>query len=458
MGSVGEKIETGDVEKAGELELDLDPENWDYLTFYVDTANQMTDSDENFKKLCGMFNISVVTGPNWYYIDSSVKPEHYQYADKIYFNLGCCAIGISGGARKSFTIGNLMENKILRPILKDLIKPDPDPDKIPEEISQFIPNDLTVAKLVKEGAKREVIIEVARQNYKIKHCVFVQIDPEFTATVEKAQNKFNLGIFQVYSKFLSGESHYKGTITDGNTDVINPYFNMFIGAQEHYPQILPAFIWSQGFPNRFLCVVDEYGLTNTYKGTRTDRKKFSRGYPAKQIKLLRRWLNEIQNVDGIRVFKAEEGSEAYNLLNAFDDEIFKEQGKPQTHRYLRGYLGRLPDYAKKLACIHNISKKSFETLEMEEKAAKADSSDNYWVTYLTSDDVRWGIKQTRFYFDQFKKLVDLLLDKSYDKAIPTQSASWIKVCKTIQEVGAENKTQIIWLTTKWLISSKEQRS
>lgn len=409
-------------------------DDWNYLSFYVDTANKMTDSEEKFKELCALYSIAVVTGPNWYYIDSSVDPRYYEYADKTYLNIGACGIGKSGFARKSYTIGKILVKYILRPILK-LIS---DPNKPSKKVSQFIPVDVTLPYLVRSAAGREVVTGSTWQGKEIKRCVFTQINPEYSTVVEQMVKKHNIGMFQVLSMFLSGESYYKGTLTDGAHTVENPYFNMFIGVQEHYPSILPPSVWTQGFPNRFLYVIDDYGLTYPYKGTRTDRKRFSREYPYSRLKLIRTWLNELQKVEGRRVFRAEPNTEAYKLFKDFDEEIFKIGKKPQTHRFITGYLGRLPEYAIKLACMHNISKKSIKTLEQEDLLAQ-ETSNNLLVIPLTTEDVRWGIKQARFYLDQFKKLVDLFLKRSYLKSVPSHKAHFIKVYESIDIIYIKKK-------------------
>ncbi|MCK5139130.1 MAG: hypothetical protein KAQ85_04740, partial [Thermodesulfovibrionia bacterium] len=348
-----------------------------------------------------------------------------------------------------------MKTKVLMHTLDKLLVATGKPNHPFKEMSQFIPSDLTVASLVKTASERKTTLSIPRLNYDTTHCIFTQVDPEFTTVVERSQGKFNAGMFQVLSQFLSGESYHKGTISGGDISVEDPYFNMFIGAQDHYPKILPPPVWTQGFPNRFFYVIDEYGLTNVYTGTRTDRGKFGRGYSAEKLKLIRLWLKMIQKVGGVCVFKAEK--DALKLLEDFDEKIFQQQGNPQVNRYLRGYLGRLPDYATKLACMHNISKRTHERLR-QDLIQSGYISYSYSVTHITVEDVKWGIKQVGFYLKQFEKLIDFLMEKSYIKAVPTREAMWMVVWSAIKDVGIKNKSGVASRTEiirKTRISAKD---
>lgn len=377
--------------------------DWDFLSSFVETMNQMTDSVEKFKLSCGLFLLSIFTGPKWYFINKSpeeIQKYYQELKHRDLLNLGVCLIGKSGSSHKSATIYKTA-NHFIYPILKPIDLPsDPDNPEADETIPQYIPLKVTESSFMQEAN--------LRKDVKTGYNTFLQINPEFSVTVETSDLKYNIGLFQAFSMALSGE-RLSSSVRGRWETVEQPYFNMLLAAQENLPLILEDKVWTQGFPNRIMFAVDTYGIIFPPKDERAFKSKVDLTYPWRCVIELQEWLVELQKTKGERMLYMD--TESRTLIREIHQQSVKQIGIKQDHPYYSGYLGRIETFAITLACLHRISRLAKHELEdgnnFEAHLVEQDQPLSFIVHVVEVEDTQWGIDQAMHYYEEFKILVQL---------------------------------------------------
>lgn len=326
----------------------------------------ITDAPEEFHEAAALFLLSSAVGRKWIFCSIPEIPIFYEEdgADGggRLLNLWFVIIGKTRITRK--TTGVLNKAKELMNFLEIFT--------IPEAFSpQYL-----ITVLNKRGAGKTQT-----------HVAWIVDECSgFFEIIGKAEYMASAEAFM--SRIYDGKTFRAGTISRGEEVVLNPYMTALLASTDYLPDLFNEKMFRQGFLNRFIFVPAERGKR---KKLRTTALKDGERVKIEQLKEV---LHAIY--DSTKNLTFNMNGEAKNTYDQY--EAWVEDRIEKEHLGIKeGYLGNLPNFVVRIACLHLISRMT------------ADEITTYGRPFLLVEkpDIDWAIAYSRKIWEGLERVIEM---------------------------------------------------
>jgi len=340
----------------------------DFITRYVDLQKGITDAPEEFQEATALFLLSTAAGRNFIFLS---LPETCIFSNGLdvkdvrgkFLNLWFILIGKTRVTRKTTGVINRAEEII------DFLKIN--------KILHGFSTSYLISHLndMKEGMQ--------------VHATWISDECSGFWDLLKAKTDYMLEADAILSTIYDCKTYSKGTQARGKEYVPNPYLTVLLASTDYLPHLFTEAMLRQGFLNRFIFVVAKRSRKMALRTTSlTPEEKETVEYVLQYLKAL---LNRGTPITMVM------HSKANDLYVKFEDYIdnWIEKGNLGLKE---GYLGNLPNFVIRLACLYRLSRMTIEEiqnykrpfLEVEEEDMKRaiDYSKKIWNWFGTTMQIR----------------------------------------------------------------------
>jgi len=370
----------------------------DFVSRHVDLLSGITDAPVESLEASALFLLSAAAGRRWIFYtapDASLFDDENNSKGK-YLNVWFILLGKSRVGRKTVVMDKIM----------DFIK------KIGINV---IPNMFTPEYLVTELSKISRGGEV--------HAAWIQDECSAFFDLLTKKDSYMTSADAILSTLYDGKTYSKGTQQRGREEVPNPYFVIIIASTDDLPACFSDRVIKQGFLNRFNFIV---GKRERYKPLRTDPLTPNEKKEAKELLQFLKSLSE-KKKDASLVMS----EEAKKKFRKFEEKI-EEKIEKEDLGIKEGYLGNIPNFVIRFACLFRIARMPIEEIQSSEEVK------------IEEEDLERSIQYCRRQWKNFEKVLELRTKHNVKrKPAVTESAAIERVYLMIKGAGTISRTELI---------------
>jgi len=370
----------------------------DFVSRYTNLLSDITDAPVESIKASALFLLSAAAGRRWVFYtapDASLFDDENTSKGK-YLNVWFILLGKSRVGRKTVVMNKTM----------DFVK------RIHVNV---IPNMFTPEYLVTELSKINQGGEV--------HAAWIQDECSAFFDLLTKKDSYMTSADAVLSTLYDGKTYSKGTQQRGKEEVPNPYLVILIASTEDLPACFNDRMIKQGFLNRFNFIV---GKREKYKPLRTDPLTPNEKKEAEELLQFLKSLSEKKN-DAFLVMSNEAKKSFQKLERNIEEKIEK-----QDLGIKEGYLGNIPNFAIRFACLFRISRMSIQEIQSSKEVK------------IEKQDLKRSIQYCNKLWKNFEKVLELRVKHNVKrKPAFTESDAIERIYLIIRRAGKISRTELL---------------